>query len=186
MSITTPGLLLQTIPYLGEKKILKIFTPEQGLLSLFARKTKLAPFCLAEWIYRKTEKEIHTIQDSTLLDPLLHLRDHYHVLVAAGAIASDLLKTQMPGKKAPALFELALFYLRKLSSAPDLFVASFRLKLLVHEGLFSETPDPSFSALEWEEVHTLAFSRKLSAIQTLPSAPHAKIQLLFHKRFNGT
>lgn len=183
MSITTPGLLLQSIPYLGEKKILKIFTPEQGLLSLFANKTKLAPFCLVEWVYRKTQKEINTLQDSTLLDPLLNLRENYNTLLAAGAIAQDLLKTQMPDKKAPELFDLALFYFRKLPTSPQLLVASFRLKLLLHEGLLSEDPDPTFTAPEWTQVHTLAFSRKLSAIQALTAVPHAKIKLLFEERF---
>ncbi len=182
MSITTPGLLLQSIPYLGQKKILKVFSPDQGLISLFAQNTKHAPFLLAEWVYRKTEKEIHTLQDSTLLDPLLHLRENYNTLIAAGAIAQDLLRTQMPGKRAPELFDLALFYLKKLSATPELLVASFRLKLLLHEGLLSEEPHPSFSAPEWEQVHTLAFSRKLSTIQNLAPVPQSKIQLLFEER----
>jgi len=184
MSMTTPGLLLHSIPYLGQKKILKIFTPEQGLLSLFAQKTKISPFCHAEWVYRKTEKEIYSLQDTTLLDPLLHLRENYNTLMAAGAISQDLLRTQMPGKKAPEVFELALFYFKKLSTQPELLVSSFRLKLLFHEGLLTEKPHPSFTIPEWEQVKTLAFSRKLSEIQGLPAAPHAKIQLLFEERLS--
>ncbi len=182
MSIITPGLLLQAIPYLGQKKILKVFTPEQGLISLFANKTKLAPFCLAEWVYKKNQKEIHPLQDATLLDPFLHLREDYDILIAAGAIAQDLLKTQMPGKKAPELFDLALLYLRKLLGSPKMLVASFRLKILLHEGLLSNEPDPAFSSSEWEQVHTLAFSRKLSIIQSLAAAPQSKIKLLFDER----
>ncbi len=182
MSTTTPGLLLHSIPYLGQKKILKVFTPELGLLSFFAQKTKLDPFCLAEWVYRKTEKEIYPLQDATLLDPLLDLRGTYNTLVAGGAIAQDLLRTQLPGKRATELFDLTLLYLRKLSSAPEILAASFKLKLLLHEGLLSEEPDPSFTPLEWEQVETLAFSRKLSTIQLLQTAPYSKIQLLFEER----
>ncbi len=184
MSITSPGLLLQSIPYLGQKKILKVFSPDQGLLSFFAQNSKLAPFLFAEWVYRKSEKEIHSLQDTTLLDPLLHLRESYNTLIAAGAIAQDLLRTQMPGKKAPELFELALFYLRRLSKSPELLAASFRLKLLLHEGLLSDEPHPFFTASEWEQVHTLAFSRKLSAIECLSSIPQTKINLLFEERLS--
>lgn len=182
MSTTTVGLLLQSISYLGQKKILKVFTPELGLLSFFAQKTKLDPFCLAEWVYRKTEKEIYPLQDATLLDPLLDLRSNYNALISAGAIAQDLLRTQLPGKRAPELFDLALLYLRKLPSAPELLAASFKLKLLLHEGLLSEEPNPSFTPLEWGQIEILAFSRKLSAIQSLQTAPYSKIQLLFEDR----
>lgn len=182
MSTNTHGLLLQSIPYLGQKKILKIFTPEQGLISLFATTTKLAPFCLAEWVYRKSSKEIHTLQDSTLLDPLLELRSDYNTLTAAGLIAQDLLRTQLPGKHAPDLYALTCLYLKKLPTNPQMFAASFRLKLLLHEGLLSSDPDPSFTPSEWEQVHTLAFARQFSLIQEQPTAPLKKIALLFDER----
>jgi hypothetical protein len=184
MSITTPGLLLEAVPYLGQKKILKIFTPELGLLSLFAQKTKLDPFCYCEWVYRKTEKEMHPLEDATLLDPLLQLRQDYRNLMAAGVIAKELLKTQMPGKRSPELFALALLYLRKLPSAPELYASSFRLKLLFHEGLLTEEPHPTFNSAEWNAVFTLAFSRKLAEIETVTSAPHAKIESFFSQRIS--
>ncbi len=183
MTISTPGLLLQSVPYLGRKKILKIFTPEQGLLSLFVQSTSLTPFCLAEWVYRKTNKDIQTLQDVTLLDPLLHLRESYAILSAAGAIAQNLLKTQLPNKRAPELFDLALFYLKNLGATPELMVASFKLKLLLHEGLLSPDPEPSFTSSEWDQVHTLAFSRSLSTIRKVEQPPHSKINLLFNERF---
>lgn len=183
MSISTIGLLLQQYPYLGKKKILKIFTPEHGLISLFAQKTALTPFALAEWVYRKSTKEIHSLQEETLIDPLLHLRENYSFLSAAGSIAQDLLRTQMPGKKATELFDLALFYMKKLPLSPELIAASFRLKLLLHEGMLSSDPEPSFTPEEWTQVYTLAFSRNLTAIQSVLAPPHAKIQLLFDERF---
>lgn len=183
MSTTTIGLLLQVIPYLERKKILKIFTPEEGLVSLFVQKTSFTPFCLAEWVYRKTQKEIQTLQDATLIDPFLHLREDYKILSAAGVMAQDLLRTQLSNKRAPELFDLALFYLKNLSLTPELIAASFRLKLLLHEGLLSSDPDPAFTPSEWDQVHTLAFSRSLSAIQHVSSPPHSKIKALFEERF---
>ncbi|MBU6446433.1 MAG: DNA repair protein RecO, partial [Verrucomicrobia bacterium] len=178
MSSTSVGLLLQAIPYLGKKKILKIFTPEQGLLSLFSQNTALSPFCLAEWVFRKSAKEIQPLQDVTLIDPLLSLRESYNVIAAAGAMAQDLLRTQWPEKRAPELFDLTLFYFKHLPLNPDLLAASFRLKLLLHEGLLSDDPDPAFTPAEWTQVHTLAFSRELSKIQSVQAAPHSKIRSL--------
>ncbi len=184
MSTSTLGLLLQQFPYLGKKKILKIFTPDLGMISLFAQNTPLAPFAVAEWVYRKSGKEIHSLQDATLIDPFLHLRQDYSTLSAAGSIAQDLLRTQMPNKKAPELFDLALFYFKKLPLSPELIAASFRLKLLLHEGLLSSNhPDPTFTSFEWEQVHALAFSRNLSAIQRVKAPPHSKIKRLFDERF---
>lgn len=184
MSTTIHGLLLQSVPYLGQKKILKIFTPD-GLISVFAQKTKLDPFCLAEWVYRKGDTDLFPLQDSTLLDPLLDLRKSYPTLLAAGRMAQDLLRTQLPNKKAEELFDLALFYFRKLSSSPDLLSASFRLKVLVYEGLLSPTAEPPFTTAEWEQVKTLAFSRKLSSIQALESGPYIKIEQLFEERISN-
>ena len=181
-SIKTPGLLLQSIPYLGKKKILKILTPEQGLISLFAQTSSLTPFCIAEWVYRKSNQEIHSIQDTTLLDPLFELRTSYAILSAAGSIAQDLLRTQMPGKKAP--FALASAYLKKLPLNPPIFAASFRLKLLLHEGLLSPDPDPMFSPLEWEQVSILGFSRQFSQIGQVKDPPWKKIELLFEERLS--
>ena len=179
----TLGILLQSTPYLGKKKILKIFTSEQGLISLFAQNTALTPFALAEWVYRPSQKEIYPMIDATLIDPWLHIRESYNTLSSAGLMAQDLLRTQLPNKKALELFELALFYFKRLSSAPELTAASFRLKLLLHEGLFSSDPDPIFTPTEWDQVQTLAFSRSLSAIQNVTGPPHSKIKHLFDKRF---
>ncbi|PIS02012.1 MAG: hypothetical protein COT85_07675 [Chlamydiae bacterium CG10_big_fil_rev_8_21_14_0_10_42_34] len=178
-SIKTPGLLLQSISYLGQKKILKVLTPDHGLISLFTKSTKLTPFCLAEWVYRETGKEMHTLQDSTLLDPLLNLRQDYQTLTFAGAMAQDLLRTQMPNKKAP--YALASAYFKKLPLNPQILAASFRLKLLLHEGLLSLEPSTSFSPLEWEQLSTLAFGSHFSQIQKQTLAPFEKIELLFNE-----
>lgn len=182
MSCTTVGILLQAIPYLGQKKILKVFTPEEGLLSFFAQSTKLDPFCIAEWVYRKkSQKEMYPLLDASLIDPLLHLRSDYATLSAAGQMAKDLLQTQLPHKKAPELFKLVVLYLQRLSDAPATLLASFRLKLLHHEGLLSHEQEEGFTEAEWEQAQVLAFSRKLSEIQAA-EPPHAKIERLLKER----
>jgi recombinational DNA repair protein (RecF pathway) len=161
----TPGLLLQSIAYLGQKRILKVLTPECGILSFLANRNTAAvfttPFIYAEWVYEKSQREIYLLRDATLLDDLSALKKEYSHLVAAGQIAQDLLRTQLPGKACPEPFTLALACLRKLplfqESAP--LLAMFRLKLLFAEGLLSELPPP-LSAL----LHTKSFS----ALAVLP------------------
>src|SRR5690606_10059028 len=113
----------------------------------------------------------------------LHIRESYAVISAAGVIAQDLLRTQLPNKAAPELFDLTLLYLKNLHKAPELLTASFHLKLLVYEGLFSPDPDPHFTVAEWSQVEALAFSRSLTAIQNVGSPPFTKIKSLFEERF---
>lgn len=180
--IKTVGLLLQSVPYLGKKKILKVFTKDHGLLSFFVNETKLTPFCLGEWIYRKTEKEMHSLKEANLLDPLEALRGSYETLLAAGAIAKDLLTTQMPNKKSDDLFDLTYLYLKKLPQNPESLRASFRLKLLLHEGLLDHDPHPQFTKEEWDQVEILAFGRSIQSMQSIKSAPHAKIDALFAEK----
>jgi DNA repair protein RecO len=181
MEEKTEGILLQSIPYLGSKKILKVLTPDLGLISLICKmKNQPAPFCIAEWVLRKNQKDLYPVIDFSLIDPLLHLRSDFTTLLTAGILASDLLKTQLPGKKAP--FALACTYFKKLSLSPNTLLASFRLKLLLYEGLLS-SEETTFSPSEWQTASTLAFSRQFSEIIQVQNIPFSKIQSLFQERF---
>jgi len=212
----SPGVLLQTIPYLGRQKILKVFMPEGGLVSLIVKSAHpswnalTSPFCIAEWVYKKGQKEIYPLKDGSLSDGLLELRQNYEALLAAGSMAQDLIRTQLPSKSAPALYELFCVYLKKLIQfeKPAILAASFRLKLLQHEGLLSlQTgctlcPSPAFhlhrgesfclshapfpgilfTQEEWETLQVLSFARQFSILQSLNSIPVEKISLLFNER----
>ena len=147
MEEKTEGIILRSIPYLGSQKILKVFTPEAGLISLMAKKLSFAPFTspflVAEWVYKKGKEEIHLLKDASLLNPLSELRNDYATLSAAGEIAQDLLRSQLPAKKGGALYSLVLSYFGKLPlfARPETLAASFRLKLLLHEGLLAIQPE---------------------------------------------
>jgi len=190
MEEKTPGVLLQAIPYLGQQKILKVFTPEHGLISLMSKSAKnpalTTPFCIAEWVYRKSQKEIHALKEATLLDSLLELRQSYALLTAAGAMVQDLLRSQFPGRSAQSLYDLFCAYLKKLPAfaKPEILAASFRLKLLLHEGLLATEQEPTFTVEEWEQASLLAFSRQFSAIQEAKIIPFDKIRWLFEERIH--
>lgn len=163
------GLLLRSQSYLGRDKILSILTPDHGLLSLMVKghankwSGLTTPFIVAEWVYLRRKKELMNLTDATLLDPLSALKNDYAILSAAGQMAQDLLRTQMPGKPAQGPFALAVACLQKLAEfrEPRMLAAAFRLKLLMAEGLFEpEEEARSFSAL--------AQMRSFQALAELP------------------
>ena len=178
----TDGLLLHSIPYLGQQRILKVLTPETGLLSFLAKKSIVpiftTPFVYAEWIYEKNNREIYPLRDASLLDELSGLKQNYPHLSAAGKIAQDLLRTQLPNKSCPELFALALACLRKLPlfQEPEILLAMFRLKLLSLEGLLSEVSDP---------LSDLLHAKSFAALAALPkdAANCRQVDLLFEESF---
>jgi len=177
------GLLLQSIPYLGNKKILKVLTPE-GLLSFISGKKALTaltmPFAWAEWVYKGNKKEIQFLQDGTMLDDLSVLKENYAGLSMAGQMAQDLLRTQMPGKPATEAITLTLACFRKmhLFSEPRILLAAFRLKLLHCEGLIGIEEAPAFEML--------LLSRSFAQLASLPKEEKLlqQIDLLFEERVN--
>lgn len=219
MEEKTEGILLQSIAYLGEQRILKVFTPQGGLLSLIAKKRGLTsltiPFCLAEWVFRKGKEEIHLLQDGTVLDDFYELKREYAVLNAAGQMARDLLQTQLPGKRGSELYALFHSYLKRLPEFgnPAVLNMSFRLKLLLHEGLLSldlqcaqctaaalnlsggestcslhtTHPNISFSREEWESLHLLGLGRKFSLMRETRETGRLreKINALFEERLRS-
>lgn len=215
MQTKSQGILLQTIPYLGKGRILKIFTEEAGLITLMAKKPSHAlfsPFCIAEWVYRKRNTDIHPLIEGSLIDSFLNLRQSYATLLAAGSMAQDLLRTQLPAKNSPALYILLGSYFKKIPifERPAVLASSFKLKLLLHEGLLAlqtgcahcnreatsllqgESVCSShampfaigFSISEWQIIHTLAFARQFSLLQQIDCPPslHEKITVLFEER----
>lgn len=192
------GILLQSIPHL-DNRILKVFTPDAGLLTLIAKyvKTKNAaattPFCRSEWVYRKSRGDIYSIKEATLLDPLDELRTEYRILKAAGSMANDLLRSQFSHRPARGLYELLIASLKHLPKNPIAVAQSFRLRLLQFEGLLHLRPrcalcdapathlsqgeclcshhaapgSISFDRQEWEQLLTLALSRRFSDFEPL-------------------
>ncbi len=212
----TEGLLLHSISYLGDQKILKVFTPDAGLISLIAKKKSFAPmtspFLVGEWVYRKGKEEIHLLKDATLLNSLSDLREDYAFLEAAGSIAKILLRSQLPAKKGSGLYALCLAYLNKLPSfqQPEVLVASFQMKLLLHEGLLALQkecphcdqptshlfggeslcskhtgfPSIAFNSTEWETLHTLTYARQFALLGTASwtGSLKKKIEAVFEER----
>ena len=195
----TEGLLLQATPLLGSQKILKVLTSQGGMISLVVKKKELesftTPFLIGEWVYQKGKKEIHTLKDATLYSDLAFLKLDYASIFFAGQIAQELLKTQYPEKNGTALYSLTCAYLRKSPEfiQKETLLASFRLKLFLHDGHLALQRECShcgdvatsltegeslckscaplhstfFSPEEWETLHILTFTRKFNDLQPI-------------------
>jgi len=193
------GLLLQSIPYLGKSYILKVFTQQMGLISLFTKRkipgSLTTTFCIGEWVYQKKLGDMYTLYDASLIDPLLDLRQSFACLSSAGRIAQDVLQSQLPHQGIHPLYELLCSYFKKIPqfSHPEILSVSFRLKLLIYEGLLSLKKQCShctneacylsggesfclshaplagiaFTAEEWNQLHLLAFTLRFSILQEL-------------------
>lgn len=144
----TEGIVLKVVPFKENDRILSLFTPDQGVMSLYVRglsKKKPAivnlttPLCRAEYLFRKGRSDLYHFIDGTILDLHLPLRRSYRHLEYAGKMLQAILKSQMPGKRSKNLYYLFVSYLKKLSVAsfPETLWASFVLKLLKYEGLLA-------------------------------------------------
>lgn len=135
------GVVLRAIPYQEKQHIVRAFTPDRGLISLFVRSSTsilVTPLTRATFVYReKPNKDLFPVKEAALLDAHINLRHDYDRLSAACAMARALLATQEADKAAPQLYQLFLHYLSATSSHPniDALAASFHLKLLKYEGL---------------------------------------------------
>jgi recombinational DNA repair protein (RecF pathway) len=163
-----------------------VLTAEHGLLTLVGdRKISSilsSPFVFAEWVYKTSSRSIYPLKDGTLLDDLRHVKENFSRLAAAGQMASDLLRTQLPGKNAEEPLGLALACLRKLPlfTQPMLLNAAFRLKLLLCEGMLHE------GELSSSFLQILGLSRSFQELAALPFQAEEihTVNAMFEERFN--
>jgi DNA repair protein RecO len=211
----TEGLLLHSIPYLRDTRILKVLTKDHGLISLIAKKKSLTPFThpflIAEWVYQLGRGNIHILKEASLQNDLSNLRESFSVISSAGAIAQDLLKSQFPEKQGSGPYALTTAFFQKLpyTPKPHILVASFRMKLLIHDGLLSlengcsecgnqalfldrgesfcqnhtTSSGIGFSITEWTHLQELTFLRQFGELQRMEveQITLTKIQEIFYR-----
>jgi DNA repair protein RecO (recombination protein O) len=173
------GVVLRSTLYKEQDRILSIFTEDHGLMSLMVKKAThhkvlTSPFCQGEFLYVKGKSDLYKFHDGTVLDDHMALRNSFNSLTAAGEIAQAVLHSQMPGKPAPQLYALLTACMKQLPLFEPAFrlTASFRLKLLMHEGLIS-WEDPSIFPIplirsEWEILKECAQARSFQKIREIP------------------
>lgn len=144
----TEGIILRVIPFGDYDQILSIFTQDAGLIKVLFKGSRsprkgvqgiCIPLTGVEVVYREKNSEIFACQEMDLVESyyslrrnLLHLEIACDLLQAVGA-------SQLVGKAAPHLYALLQIYLGKIPCTPDprMLAVSFRLKVLLHEGLIA-------------------------------------------------
>jgi len=138
------GIVLKTLPYQENKRIISVFT-ENGILqfivTLSSSNTHLlsltTPLSHALFIYQPRSSQLHLFKEGSLLSSHLDYSRSYQHLETAMVLIQTILSSQLPGKSAPLLYKLLHVYLKNLTSCPEpkVLASSFILKTLLHEGL---------------------------------------------------
>ncbi len=172
------AIVLKATPYEEDGKILKVFTKELGVLSVIVKKlsrkgsfwqTVTSPLARGEFHLIRKQSDLYTLQDASLTDAHFEIRNHFDKLEAACSILRSILTSQYPEKPSPALYQLAITYLKKLKTFKEshLLSLSFQMKLLNYEGLFSELKDPAFSDEDWLTLECLCHAKQFSLLESL-------------------
>jgi DNA repair protein RecO (recombination protein O) len=183
----TEGVVLRSLVYGENARILTLFTREAGLISLIVKGVSgkrvyllslCSPFCSGEFIYRKGGSDLYRFQDGTIVDEHISLRREWRYIETAAVLARALLQSQLPGKSAPLLYALFLAYLKQIpqfENRPTL-VASFKLKLLLHEGLLAFEQETS-------PIQALLAARSFRSLKEIEISPDLvdKIEELFNR-----
>ena len=179
-------IVLKTIPFKESDRILSLFTPDRGVMSLFVRGLSKSrpsivnlttPLCRGEFIFRKGRSDLHRFIDGTIMDMHLKLRRSYSHLECAGKMLNAISTSQMAGKAAPGLYALLASYLSHLSDFSECAApwASFQLKLLLHEGLLAldgaDSEISSFSGEDWKTLLLLSHARRFDILKNLEVTP---------------
>lgn len=143
----TEGVILSTLDFQDYDQILKVFTPENGVVKFIFKRAQshkgrqgaiLAPLSRAEFHYIKGKGEFYKCREVCMLNPHLALRQELHWLQSGCEMLQIILQSQVEQKGAPALYKLLISYLEKIPVMADRHVlaASLRLKVLRHDGLY--------------------------------------------------
>ncbi len=148
MEEQTEAIVLRSIKFKEQQRIITLFTKESGVLSLIVKgvhqkKGSLinltTPLCRGEFHYRKGPSNLHRFLDGSILDMHLPLRQSYDHLETASLHLQAINISQLPDTPAPILYALCASYLKQLKEFdhPKTLTGSFYLKLLKHEGLIA-------------------------------------------------
>ena len=140
---SSEGIILHALNFKDYDKILTVFTPDHGIIKTIVHKAStkgkspLEPLIHADFVLLKGRSEILKCQEISVKNRYLGLREHYLHLEAACDLIKAVQESQYPDKPALSLYQLLTYSLEKLTQAPHPFAltASFRLKILRHDGL---------------------------------------------------
>lgn len=187
---TCKAIVLRSTAYQEKARILTVFSEEKGILSVMVKNVTqqksamLSPFCELEFVFYKKNSDMVSFKEGKIINDHLFLREKLEFLQTASSMTRAILKSQMPGKHAPLLYQLLRAYLKQipLFSSHNSLLGSYYLKILQHEGLFLE--GHSFDEEEQTWIQKLGEIQKFSQLTNamLPISLLQKIQLYFEEK----
>ncbi len=148
MGITkTEGITLQAIAFQENSRIFKVFSKELGVISFIAKQLTIkkpmflaltTPFCHGEFVFKKSSKEILKLEEGSVIDAHVKLREDLNSLLGASHMTEAMVKISYEDQESSTLFLLLERYLKALEKYPEAvfsLVSSFYLKLLLWEGI---------------------------------------------------
>lgn len=144
--LRTEGIVMQMIPFQDADAIFTAYTPDLGFAKFVLKyamssrqreKGVPSPLTLTEFIYRRTNSDLFSCKEASVLETFNALRDRLNLMEAGGLLLQALHQSQPPGKASDKLYRLLLAYLDKLPQVddPKVLVGSFKLKILRYEGV---------------------------------------------------
>lgn len=140
----TDGIIINTLLYRDYDLIATVFSRDYGIIKLFIKGSLkkhgglVEELTRAEFIYNQSKSDLLPCHEISLIQSSLRLRLQLGPLEAACDMIKAVQASQYPQKPAPKLYQLLANYFGQLPDSPNPAVlqASFKLKLLRHDGLF--------------------------------------------------
>lgn len=158
----TEGITLQSIVFKERSKIITVLTKDFGIVPLvvngISSKTPsliaiTSLFCRSELVYKKTNSELGSFLEGSVINDHYFLRKELSFLKAAAAMTQATLKSQFPEKKAFGIYNLLKKYLSNIAINPTAITSSFLLKLLAYEDLLTVTENCSLCSAIASSMH---------------------------------
>jgi DNA repair protein RecO len=197
--ISTKAITLRSFFFKDKQKITTAFSEKLGMISMIMKKPAARHsnftafsemFCEAEVFCTKKNSDLLKFEEGDILNLHLPLRGQFAHLQTASELAQALLRSQMPGKPAPALYNLFSSFLRQIPHTHCLntLKSCFYVKILIHDGLYhpnfhtsEEREETLFSQKEELFLQTMAYTRQFSALMdlSLPEDFFQKVERFF-------
>ncbi|MEF9519406.1 DNA repair protein RecO [Chlamydia crocodili] len=145
MHTLTPAIALQNLPIGKNHCVTTVFSP-LGLLTFFAKQGQsiycdfreaLIPLSLGIYSLDYSPPKMRKLICAEIKNTFSEIKSSLPLLQAAGKMAQGILESQWQEKPSQELFSLLLNFLYRLpeSKNPEMFSATFLLKLLQYEGV---------------------------------------------------
>jgi DNA repair protein RecO len=183
------GIILQAANFRDFDQIVTVFTENEGIMKFIAKRgnapknqLKCAILTKAEFVYTIGKSDLYTLSELSTKEHYLQLRKSLSSLNTSCECLKAILETQMLHKPAPFLYKLLTAFLTKIhtfTENQEALESSFRLKILLHEGVLDLDSEGYFSSEEHYIVHQLVVENSFAKLQKIFITPDLNIKIRY-------